>query len=258
MHQPPVWPGSLYEDLWWLERRTCAGIAAAFFLVVNLVLFVVAATDNLFNVSMYTWWNFVFITVWLAQVVAGLWFEGKLNTLIAMGITPIVMSSVTLVPIIIVLVIAINDEIYIKGSVYQPIPGEDPYTFKEIHTGDWVMHGVPFLEFIVIMYIYYQSYMRMLFYHFTRSRSRDEVLLYFFFFIFAAALPLVIYSIPADPLKRYPTGLSLTASIAIVGGLMILTQSVWLVGLLAQSRKRVPAPQFYNRWLRDRIALMKG
>jgi len=258
MHQPPVWPGSLYGDLWWLERRTCAGIAAAFFLVVNLVLFIVTAANNLFNVVMYTWWNFLIVTVWLAQILVGLWFEGKLNALIAMGITPIVLSSVTLVPIIIVLVIAINDEIYINGSVYQPIPGKKPYTFGEIHTGDWVLHPVPFVEVAVVMYIYYQSYMRMLFYHFTRSRSRDEVLLYFFFFEFAGALPLVIYSIPADPLKRYPTGLSLTASIAIVGALMICTQSVWLVGLLAQTKKRITAPQFYNRWLRDRIALMKG
>ena len=106
---------------------------------------------NLYHMDYYTYWNFILITVLCIDIAVLGFFEGWSFAVSLMILLPLVFGSVILVVVLIFIVVAIDDTVYITGTAADPNIIKPLFNFKEIRTGDWVMHGLPIAELTILL-----------------------------------------------------------------------------------------------------------
>lgn len=148
---------SLFSCLPWIKRHWGLPIVASLLFVVNVALIITMAVMHAFRMDMYTYWNFILITIFCLGIAITYPIEGYVSAIFTMGYAPIVFGSTILVNLIILIVIAIDDDIY-EESVQK-------HGFSAIRTGDWIVHGVPLLECLILLLFGYQDYFSTLLFH---------------------------------------------------------------------------------------------
>ena len=241
---------SLYNKLPWVPRDYALPLVTGVFSLINLVAIIWLAVLSLYHVDYYTYWNFAIVTVWLVGITTLYPFEGWPSSLFTLVWTPIALGSTALVVIIILIVVAIDDRVYVSGTAADPDTITTPeWTFSQIRTGDWIIHGLPLLEVLVVMLFDFQLYFRALIYHWERSDNWWRRWWYWLWFYVAPLLPLLIYTIIFDPREKYTDRLSLLAGVAIAFGVNLVVMTVYALSVRTSEPRGVVMPDFYPNYL---------
>ena len=241
---------SLYLKVPWVPRNYALPVTTGIFTLINVTAIIWLAAVNLYHVDYYTYWNFAIVTVWLLGITALYPIEGWPSALFTMFWTPITLGSTALVVIIILIVVAIDDRVYVSGTVADPAATINPdWTFSEIRTGDWIIHGLPLLEVLVVMLFDFQLYFRALIYHWERSDNWWRRWWYWLWFYLSPLLPLLIYIAIFDPRKKYTDELSLLAGVGIVVGVNLLVMTVYALSVRTSEPHGIVMPDFYPLYL---------
>ena len=226
----------------WITRQWVLFAFCVLALLANLAVIAVLAVSNHYNMYMYTYSNFLLVTVLLAAVAIGLLTQGLFEAAVAMVYAPIASGSALLVVFIVTIVIINNPEIYLGDTVCDG----GTLTFDKVRAMDWILHGWPVLEVCLLHLLGYSVYVRVIMHHFNRSRVWWKALLYAFYFFVCPLIPLGIYSLAENPAKQYPTSIPAVLRVLIALGLNFAIQLVSYIILIA----RVDGPrnivQFYS------------
>lgn len=198
-----------------------------FRLAVIIWLFAIAAFDPLF----YTYLAYLMFTGAMAYLIVS-WTNRALFRFFVMFIFPVVFGTTLFIGITIIVMIFLNDEIFLTNTVMRG----GTRTIAVAHSGDWLLHQLPVIE-IVIVTVCITRYARM---HMRAVRSAWHgtvgYWLYVVFFFTAAAWPLILYVLLFPFQRNYPVSLSLTWCII----LMILISIV--IGALLWAIWTLPDP----------------
>jgi hypothetical protein len=175
--------------------------------------------NGMFHVNMYTYWNYTLLWIFDILYFIGVLIEGKFLKYITLYIYPIIHGSNFLVFSIIIIVIELNDSIFIKGTIY----AGGNIKIGDIHTGDYIVHVLPLIETLLIMLFGLLFYVRAILYHFKlHVNYKYYQYIYLLYWILSPLIPITIYSFIFNPFIQYPTSLHKFTEIII---LLILCMS---------------------------------
>jgi hypothetical protein len=240
---PPEHPNSLYYYVSWVKRSWTLGTVSALLFALNMSIIIYFAVIGQYHLYMYTYWNFLLITVLLGCILIGLIVQGWFEVTVALVLAPMVMGSVMLVVIIIAIVVTIDDRIYWADTVC----AGGTLTFALLRLADWVLHGLPPVEVFLLMLFDYKIYMRMVLFHLLRSRHWAHGLLYSIFFLLSPSPLMLLYSCIQDISRRYPTSLSNVQFTFLAIALCLGIMAIWYLALLVHVDDRRVLVPFYTR-----------
>lgn len=238
-------PRSFHKQVPWLPRRWgLVGIATVFALV-NLVLIITLIALGHYSWDYYTYWNFLLITLLCGIVAVGSLVQGWFFSL-ALGIfLPLVFGSVILVVLIILIVVAIDDTVYVGGTLADPDVVKPQYTFREIRTGDWVMHGLPVAELAILLLFDLQLVYRAILFHWERSDAWTRRAWIWLWNYVSPMLLLLLYSLIFDPTEKYTDKLSLGAGLGIAFGLDLVIMTMFMFAMRLDQTDEWTLPMLY-------------
>jgi len=232
---------SLFSCIPWIPRHWGLPIFSLLFFVIDVGLIIAMAVLHAFHIDYYTYWNFILITILCAGIAVTYPFEGYVSALFTMIYAPIVFGSTILVNLIILIVIAIDDDIYEDGV--------DKYGISTIRTGDWIVHGLPLIQCLVLLLFGYQDYFSALLYHWERSEHWTRRWWYWVWFYIAPLCPTILYMLIFDVTQKYTNELSAWAAFGILIGLDIIVMTVYALGLRTWEPRLMTFPDFYPPYL---------
>lgn len=240
---------SLYSTVPWVPRQYGLPITTGIFFVINLVAIIWLAVESLYHMDYYTYWNFLIVTIWLGGLTLLYPFQGWPAAIFTLVWTPVTLGSTALVVLIILVVVAVDDTVYITDTAADPDAVNPKYTFSEIRTGDWVIHGLPLIEVLVVMLFDFQLYFRALVYHWERSDHWWRRWWYWVWFYVAPLTFMLLYMLIFDPREKYTDELSLLAGVAIAAGLNLLVMTVYALSVRTSEPHGIRLPDFYPAYL---------
>lgn len=238
-------PNSLRHKVPWFPRRQALVGIASIFLVTNLAIIIVLSAMSLYTMDKYTFWNFILITVLCAIVAAGGIVQGWLFT-IALGIfLPLVFGSVILVVLLILIIIAIDETNYITNTAADPNAVNPKYSFREVRTGDWIMHGLPVAELVILLLFDLQMVYRAIIFHWERSDDWSRRWWIWVWNYVSPLILIIVYSIIFDSREKYTDKLSRAAGIGITIGLDLVVMTVFFVAVRLDQNDEWTLPMVY-------------
>lgn len=213
-------------------------------LIVLLVIFLfrlvvviwLAAIDS-FNLRFFTYINYLLFTVAMAYLLVSI-FHRPLFRIFVLYVFPIIFGTSLFISITIVLMIMINDEIFLATTVFRG----GARSIAMVHSGDWLLHQLPAIEAIVVAACI-TEYARAIVKN-AKNRWYGSVRywIYMVFFFTAPLWPLVAY-ISIFPFEQnYPVGLTLWLSILLMLGMSILIGSILYI--VWMTPRRVPISEW--------------
>ena len=151
--------------------------------------------------------------------------------------------------VLILIIIAVDDRVYISGTAADGTAVNPKYTFSQIRTGDWIIHGLPLLEVLILMLFDYQLYFRGLVYHWERSDHWTRRWWYWVWFYTAPLYLLILYAIIFDTRDKYTDKLSRAAGFAITFGISAVVMTVYALSVRVSETESVRLPDFYPSYL---------
>jgi hypothetical protein len=197
---PEAHASSINNVLKYVRKRFFLFFVAFAFTAMNAAIIAVFADHDHYNFSQYTYWNFLEVVVLCVGIMIGLVVQGYVEGLFALIYAPVAIGSALLVPLIVSLVIFLDPDVYLNGTICAG--GSMPMNY--VRTGDWILHGLPPLQVLVLLLCGYLYYERTILFHFNRSRHWFWAFLYAVFFIFCPAIPMGIYAAFNNIAKQYP------------------------------------------------------
>ena len=240
---------ALSKNVPWVPRHLVLPVAAALMFILNIVTIVVLAVNGLYHLDFYTYWNFIIVTILHGGIAVFYPLEGWPSSIFTLVWAPIAYGSVALVVFIIFIVIAIDDRVYVSGTVADATAVNPLYNFKQIRTGDWYIHGVPLLQVLILLLFGYQIYWSALIYHWERSEHWLRRIWYWVYFYVAPLVPMVIYMLIFNPEDKYTDKLTRAEGFGIAVGLDIVIMTTLLIALRTTSSRPVVLPEFYPGYL---------
>ena len=240
---------ALTKTIPWIPRRyALPGIAGIMFLI-NVGLIIAMLVLHAIHMDYYTYWNFTLITVFLGAFALTYPFQGWPPAILVMGMTPIVIGSTSLVTLIIWLVVAIDDRVYTSGTMADPdLTTKPTHTFSQIRTADWIVHGLPLLEILILHLFDLQIYFRGLLHEWEQSDQWWRRAWYWIWFYVSPLILLTIYMCFFDVRKKYTDELSLLAGVAIAVGLDLIVMTIYMLSLRMSETHPVKLPLFYYEY----------
>lgn len=233
----------------WLPRHVALPAVSAVFLVVNLVIIVVASAKGYYHLDYYTYWNFAIVTIYHLGNLTLYPLEGWPIAMFTAIWGPITRGSTANVMLIILTVIGIDDRVYIAGTAADATLAVPLFSFRVIRTADWIIHGLPVLEVMVVDLFDYQIYCRGLVYHWERSAPWRRRIGYWAYFYVSPLIPMIIYMSIFDPRKKYTNKLSRAAGFGIAAGINFVVMTVYLLSLRTSETRPIKLPDFYPPYL---------
>ncbi len=261
-NSPPVrrlleHPRSLHRKLPWIPRRASLIGVAALFSVINLAIIITLAVMGIYHMDFYTYWNFILITLLCIGVAALAPFQGWPFSLFLMIALPLVFGSVILVVILILIVIAIDDTVYITGTTADPNAVNPEWNFREIRTGDWIIHGLPLAELAILLLFDLQLIYRALLFHWERSDHWSRRWWIWVWNYVSPLILLILYSIIFDPREKYTDKLSRAAGLGIAIGLNFIIQTLFAFSVRMAQDDVWILPMFYPDYLIRTTVLLR-
>lgn len=240
---------SLYHAVPWLPRQYGLPAVSGLLALINVAAIIWMAVSNLYHLDYYTYWNFTIVTVFLLGTAILYPFGGWPSALFTLVWGPLTFGSTALVVLIILIVVAIDERVYIVDTAADPSSLDPQYDFSQIRTGDWIIHGLPWLEVLVVLLFDYQLYFRALIYHWERSGHWRRRWLYWLWFAVAPLVPMLIYVTIFDVRKKYTDKVSRLAGVFIAIGLDLVVMGVYALSLRTSEPNGVVLPDFYPAYL---------
>lgn len=198
---------------------------------VLLAVTIVLAVNHAYNMAMFTLWSFTLATAFSLVLLVTLWVQHLLLTHTLLFFLPLVLTNVVFVVFAIVIIIANNSTVYTNNTPCADPPDPNPkYTVSQLHTGDWVEHGLPVFGLMLILLAGGLTLMRFVLRRALDSWSPLLQWAYFAFWMLASLVLLGIYSLAFDVADTYPTSFSTAESALIAVGIIFVWQLfTWLV-----------------------------
>jgi hypothetical protein len=234
----------------WVPRKWALPAIGAIFFAVNLALLVVMISTGTIHFDYYTYWNFVLATIFVGAVAFAPFLWPWLNASFIGIYAPVVINSVVTVVFIILIIIAIDDRVYIANTPADPSTPHPKYTFSQVRTADWIIHGLPLLEVFVVMLFDFQIELRGLIYHWENSDHWARRWFYWVWFFVAPIALLTIYSAIFDPTKKYTDKIGFFPGLMMAWGISFVIQLLWALSIRMDESDLVCMPNFYPDYLR--------
>ena len=195
--------------------------------VVRLAVLIALIVEGVFDASFYTYASFMGITVLQSIGLVAL-FVPSVARFYYRFVFPLLFQSVTLVSLLITLMVALNDDIYVRDTVF----GAGTLTIAAVHTGDYILHQWPLVEmFITLCAIQCDS--RVCVRRFWLSLGACGRAAYTLYLLEGVLLPVGLYALVEDWSQKYPTSMN-----HVVGWLLI----VLVAGLIGAAPGENSAP----------------
>lgn len=196
-----------------------------FILIFRLFVIIWLIANRVFDPLFFTYLNYLVFTLSMIFLLAAFLFVNReMFQFYVLFIFPIVFGTALFVAITIVIMILLNDEIFLARTVFRG----GVRTIAAAHSGDWLLHQVPAIEVIIVAACitnYARNIMRKTREAWGGFRS-IRYGIYLFFFFTAPAWPLVLY-IAVFPFNRnYPVGMNVAVSIFLMLGTTTLISGV--------------------------------
>jgi hypothetical protein len=238
---PPSHPYSINTVFKHIKKRYMLFLTAFSWLVVNILIIILFANHDHYNLSMYTYWNFLAATLLHVLVMVGEVCEGYVEGIIALLYAPMAIGSIMLVPLIVSLVIFLDASTYLNGTVC----AGGLMSMNKVRTGDWILHGMPVLEVGMLLFFGYLYYWRTVLFHFNRSRHFIWSLLHIVYFVFCPAIPMGIYAAFNNIAKKYPVPWHTWQLVLACLAIDVVVMTLIYIGLVMNTNETHVLIQFY-------------
>ena len=237
--------GCLYRSLWapaaagsvWtpvsirFHTKTVLRAVTALLFCGMLAVTIVLAVNDAYNMGMFTLWSWTITMAFLLVFLVSLWVQHLLLTWTLLALFPVVLSNVMFVAIAIVIIIA-NDSTVLTNDTpcATPPPADPKYTMSQVHTGDWVEHGVPPLAVYLVLIAGGLAIIRTVLAIFLNSLNPLLQILYFLYWMCGTLVLLGIYDLAFDIAKTYPTSFTTAERVLILLAIVLLWQlAMWII-----------------------------
>jgi len=238
---------------WRFVGETVLRWTVFYYFIYQIASTIVLAENDAYDMGKFTLWAFTMYTVYWALLLAALFFERWFLTLIVLFFLPVVAGTTVLVAGLILIIIARDAEIYIKGTVCQtPLPS-DPRTMEQVHTGDAIEHTIVVFNNLTSL-IVGCAYFRYIVVTTLRSWNPVYQWLYFIYWMCSPLLLPVIYQSIFNVRKVYDTSYSVVQLTFMSLGLVW----VWMIFLWFTFTARYSKRDFEAFWLPNARELASG
>lgn len=179
--------------------KTLLRIVAIVMLAWQIAMTIYMGVGGHYDLSMYTFWNYTFMTVFCVFFVAALFYERILLTFTLLGLFPPLFSSVAMVRFGIVVIVGRNADVFL---------GDGGQSIEMRYVGDFVVHSLPLGMLLVVLIAGLLLYIRRAVgYELGLFSTFRRKLLYALYFLFSGLFLLAIYTASFSIAKTYPTGI---------------------------------------------------
>jgi hypothetical protein len=205
-------------------------VAAVLLTFRSVVLGYLLATGT-YDATFFTYINYALLTLGMALLVLSMWSITAYQLWVGIAL-PLLWGTTVFVALAIIVIVQLNDGVFLRTT----IDNEGTNSVSVIHTGDWVLHQLPFVEILVLVLLLSPTAIT-IFHNLWRQLSTGGKVAYTAYFHLAALMLLSFYMINVDYSVNYPTDLNKGAiwGITIVLALVI---ELLLFGFLYISKPR--------------------
>ena len=210
------------------ESRTLLLLGTLFCLAWQIAVTIFLAVIGRYDLQMYTFWSYTMQTAFYALLLFALLHQHTLFTVTVMLALPVVLANVVFVLLAIVIIIANNDEVYIKGSECAVPPGKT--TMSQLHTGDFEIHVFTVFRLFVLLLAGLSYFSERIIVAQLRRWRADNRWFYFIYWVFFPLGIIVTYQWIFNVNHLYPTSFTAVQRFFILGGIAVGWQLVaWLI-----------------------------
>lgn len=174
-------------------------VFAVLMLAWQLAMTIFMAIDGDYDLSMYTFWNYTFMTVFCAFFVAALFYERFLLTFTLLFLFPPLFASVAVVRFGIVVIVGRNADVFL---------GDGSQSVEMRYVGDFVVHSLPLGMLLYALIAGLLMYVRRAIgYELGMFNTLRRKILYVVYVLFSGLVMLGIYTACFSIAKTYPTGI---------------------------------------------------
>lgn len=246
-------PNSFYDLVPWVPRRLALPTLAGVLFVINMGVTIAMLALAVFGIDHFTYWDWLLVTVWLLGITLLFPVQGWPITLWAQWVTPLVVGSTALTTLLIWVIIAIDDRVYVGGTAADPAAHTVKYTFSQIRTADWIVHGLPLLEVLLVYLFDFQLYFRAIIFHWERSAAWTARWWYWLWVYVGPLLLLLLYMAVFDPREKYTKKLTLAQGFGIAVALDLLVMTLFTLSVRLHEHTSVLIGDFYPSVLHQRV-----
>lgn len=203
-------------------------LVSAFLILRSIVLGYLLGTGT-YDATFFTYINYGVVTLSMALLLLSMWHIPAYE-LWVLFLLPLVWGTTVFVALAIIVIVQLNDGVFLKTTTQN----EGTNSVATIHTGDWLLHQLPFVELLLIVLVLWPTAV-VIFHNFWRQMSTSSRVAYTIYFHLSALLVLSFYMINIDYSVNYPSDLSAKAIWALTIVLALLVE-LFLFGFLYISK----------------------
>lgn len=179
--------------------KTLLQIVGVLMLAWQIAMTIYMGVTGVYDLSMYTFWNYTFMTVFSAFFAAALFYERFLLTFTLLFLFPPLFASVAVVRFGIVVIVGRNADVFL---------GDGSQSVEMRYVGDFVVHSLPLGMLLVALLAGLLLYIRRAVgYQLGIFRTWLGTGLYTVYYLFSGLFLLAIYTACFSIAKTYPTGI---------------------------------------------------
>lgn len=182
-----------------------------------------------YTMTAFTFWSFTMLGVFHVALVISL-FVGRLPfTITTMGGIPWIIGVVWGVCLGIIAFILDNSELLTDNSTCDPSAPADARTMGLTNAGNWIEHGWPVLDVVLILLAGGEYFSRYIIVRTLTAWSSFERLMYYLYFMLCPFFMIIIFEIVFGFGDTYPTSFSWWARFGIaVGAILPCQKFLWM------------------------------
>ena len=182
-----------------------------------------------FDATFFTYVNYALFTLVLALLLLSMWNVTAYQLWVTV-LLPLIWGTTTFVAIAIIVIVWLNDGVFLRTAK----SNDGTNTVSVIHTGDWLLHQLPWVEILIIVLLLSPTAI-VIFHNLWRQLSTAGRVAYTAYFHLSALLLLAFYMINIDFTVNYPTDLHVGFIWGLTIGLSLLVELL-LFGFLYISK----------------------
>jgi len=202
----------------------------------RIVITILLAVNGAYNMGMFTLWSYTLVTAFAVVFAVSLWAQHLLLSYTLLFFLPLVLTNVVFVALAIIIIIANDSSVYTKNTPCADPPPADPkYTVSQLHTGDWIEHGGPIFDLMLMLLAGGLILLRFVLQRTLDSMSPLLQWAYWAYWMGASLVLLGIYDLAFDIDKTYPTSFSTAERVLILLAIVLVWQTFTWIAFTSQT-----------------------